>query len=114
MHELSLMEETMAIALDYAQQHHAREIRRIHMRVGLLSGVVPEALQFAFDVMVKGTIAETAEFSIEPVAILCHCPACDIVFEPVDRWIHECPQCHQFGVEVRQGKELELASLEVL
>ncbi|MBF2078043.1 MAG: hydrogenase maturation nickel metallochaperone HypA [Synechococcales cyanobacterium T60_A2020_003] len=113
MHELSLMEETIAIALNYAHQHHAHKIHRIHMRVGQLSGVVPDALQFAFDVAVKGTMAESAHFSMEMLPVVCDCAMCNQPFEPDDPWVYQCPRCQHYSSAILQGKELEIASLEV-
>jgi hydrogenase nickel incorporation protein HypA/HybF len=113
MHELSIMEEMLAIALAYAHQEQSCEIQRIHMRVGVLSGVVPEALQFAFEAIAPGTIAERGELVIERISVRCYCAACTLVFEPLEAWSYECPQCHRYTVDIRQGQELELVSLEV-
>jgi hydrogenase nickel insertion protein HypA len=67
MHEVSLLENTLELALDYARQHNATQIHHLTLRVGQLSGVIPEALQFAFDIVVQGTIAQTATLSIESI-----------------------------------------------
>jgi hydrogenase nickel incorporation protein HypA/HybF len=111
-HEVGLMQSTLGIALERAAQKGARRIHRLTMRVGPLSGVVPEALEFAFDVLARGTIAEGAALEVERVPILCYCPACRLEFQPDDLFC-ECPRCHQVSVEVHQGRELELTSLEV-
>jgi len=112
MHEVSLMQETLAIALARAVEEHARRIHRITMRVGPLSGAVPEALEFAFDVVAHGTIAEGAQFEIESAPLICYCPSCAQEFTPADLFC-ECPGCRQPSAEVCCGRELELVSLEV-
>ncbi|MFW6357903.1 MAG: hydrogenase maturation nickel metallochaperone HypA [Chroococcales cyanobacterium] len=112
MHEVSLMENTLDLALNYAKEQGATEIHWIKLKVGELSGVIPEALEFAFDVVIQGTIAEKARLEIETIPVIAHCPTCDLDFPPSDL-IYECPSCHQFCFEVCQGKELELASLEI-
>lgn len=112
MHEVGLMQSTLGLALERAAQEGARRIHRLTMRVGPLSGVVPEALEFAFDVLAQGTIAEGALLDVERVPILCDCPACRLEFQPDDLFC-ECPRCHQVSVEVHQGRELELTSVEV-
>jgi hydrogenase nickel incorporation protein HypA/HybF len=112
MHEVGIMQNTLDIALEYARKQGASRIHRIVLRVGELSGVVPEALSFAFDVVMQGTIAQNAQLQIEYLPILCYCPTCQQEFQPTD-WIFECPQCHQICTEIRQGKELELSSMEV-
>ena len=112
MHEVGIMENTLAIALKQAAQERASQIHRLTMRIGPLSGVVPEALEFAFDVLTRGTIAEGATLEVERVPIICFCSACRLEFQPSDLFC-ECPQCHAPSIEVRQGRELELASVEV-
>jgi hydrogenase nickel incorporation protein HypA/HybF len=107
------MEETLNLAIVSAESQSAQRIHHLHLRIGLLSGVVPEALRFAFDVVIKGTIAEGATLGIEEVPILCHCTFCDHSFEPKDHYLYECPSCHQFSHTLLQGRELQLTSMEV-
>ncbi len=107
-----MMQDTLAIALRRAAEEGAQRIHRLTMRIGPLSGVVPEALEFAFDVLAQGTIAEGASLEVERVPILCYCPTCRLEFQPEDLFC-ECPRCHDSRVEVHGGRELELASLEV-
>lgn len=112
MHEVSLMQAALDLALDHAANQGAQHLHRLKLRVGTLSGVVPEALEFAFDLVTAGTIAAGATLELETLPALCYCSTCQVEFQPPD-WIYECPRCHQFTAEVRQGRELELVSLEV-
>ncbi len=112
MHEVGLMENALAIALDYAERDRASRIDKICLRVGSLSGVEPEALRFAFDLVTRDTLAETAQLEIIPCPTLCYCGDCQAEFEPVDIG-YDCPRCGTWSTAIVQGKELELASLEV-
>lgn len=112
MHEVGIMESTLDIALKHAQQQGASKIHQLTMRVGAMSGVVPDALEFAFDIVVKGTIAEGARLKVDYLPLKCYCPHCRLEFQS-DNQFYECPQCHRISSEIRQGKELELSSLEV-
>lgn len=112
MHELSIMEQTLTIALEAAQQQQAKQIHRLTMRIGAISGVVPEALQFAFDVSSQSTIAAGGNLAIEIVPVLCHCQQCQQDFHPRDLF-YQCPDCQLFSSQVVRGKEIELLSLEV-
>jgi hydrogenase nickel incorporation protein HypA/HybF len=106
------MQAALEIALARASEQGAEHIHRIRLRVGLLSGVVPEALRFAFDVVVRDTMAEGACLDIEEVPVVCFCPSCQREFSTTG-WFFECPSCGQASADVRQGAELELVSLEV-
>lgn len=112
MHEVGLMQETLTIALGRAREEGASRIHRLTMRVGPLSGAVPEALEFAFEVIARGTIAEGGQLVVESVPIVCFCPRCAMEYQPGDLFCI-CPGCHQPSAEVRRGREMELTSLEV-
>ncbi len=112
MHELSLMEQVRAIALEQAAASGAGRIHRICLRIDSLSGVDPEALAFAFDVVMADGPAEGARLDLEVVATRCLCPDCEQAFEP-DDVIHACPRCGTLSSRILQGRELELTALEV-
>jgi hydrogenase nickel incorporation protein HypA/HybF len=106
------MQDTIILATQQARQAGAQRIHRIMMRVGALSGAVPETLEFAFDVIAKGTMAEGASLEIERVPIRCFCPHCEREFEPAD-FVCECTQCGRPTTDIRAGRELQLTNLEV-
>lgn len=112
MHEVSLMEQTLEIAIESARQQGASKIHRLTMRIGAMSGVVPEALTFAFDIVAQETIAADAKLDIESVPVLCFCPSCTKEFNPPDLF-YECPNCGELRTKLVSGKEIELKSLEV-
>ena len=111
-HEVGLMESMLEIALEHARTRGADRIHAIALRIGRLAGVEPEALGLAFEVVTSGTSAEGARLDIESVPVVCFCYPCEKEFEP-DEFIFACPLCGRFSSEVRRGRELELASLEV-
>jgi hydrogenase nickel incorporation protein HypA/HybF len=113
MHELSLMETVRELALEQAALHGAERITAITLRIGSLAGVEPEALRFAHAVVWEGTIAEGAELRIEEVAGECWCAVCRALFAAADG-VCECPRCGAISRELRRGRELQLASLELL
>jgi len=112
MHEVSIMEEAVRMAVETAKAAQASRVVKLHLRVGTLSAVVPEAMQFAFDVVCRDTIAEGATLEMETVAAACWCPECRAEFECAE-FISECPRCHNLSGELRRGRELEIASVEV-
>jgi hydrogenase nickel incorporation protein HypA/HybF len=106
------MAQTLEIAIENATQQDAHKIHCLKMRIGEMSGVVPEALSFAFDVVTEGTIAQGANLEIEIVPVVCYCPHCQIEFKPKDLF-YECPQCDRLSNKIITGREIELTSLEV-
>ncbi len=112
MHELALMEELRRIALEAAVAQGARRIHAMRLRVGRLSGVDPEALRFAFEVVMAEGMASGAQLELEVVPSRCRCGPCGAPFEPEDL-ILVCPLCGAPAAEVLAGRELELIGLEV-
>jgi hydrogenase nickel incorporation protein HypA/HybF len=107
------MQDTLNIAISNAERNQACQIIKITMNIGKLSGVVPEALEFAFDIVTKNTIAENATLKINNIPIICYCNYCHSNFSPAE-WFFECPNCQQFTNNIIQGKEMELVSVEII
>jgi hydrogenase nickel incorporation protein HypA/HybF len=106
------MQSALSIALEQAEKAGGNRIYGIRLRVGALSGVVPEALQFAFEALTPGTAAESAELAIENIPARFWCANCAKEFES-DNMFAECPDCHKPSGELRAGREMEVASLEI-
>jgi hydrogenase nickel incorporation protein HypA/HybF len=106
------MDSALNLALESAQKEGANRILAIRLRIGALSGVVPDALRFAFDALTPGTLAEGAELAIDDVQARFWCAACAREFEAEDL-LSDCPECHQPSGELRAGREMELAAVEI-
>ena len=112
MHEFSIMQSTLDTAGEKTRAAGGTRIHRLTVRVGRLSGVVPEALRFAFEGLKRESLAANANLEIEEVPAVCWCPDCAEEFETADLK-YECPRCHQPSGDLRRGREMELASLEI-
>ena len=106
------MDSALNLALEQTRLAGANRVHLIRLRIGALSGVVPEALQFAFEALAPGTAAEGARLVIEDVPARFWCAKCAQEFQAEDL-LSECPGCHEPSGELRAGREMELASLDV-
>lgn len=113
MHELSLMEEVRRQALAAAAAEGATRITLVRLRVGELAGVDADALRFAFPVVMAATIAEAAVLAIEAVPATAFCGSCRQPFACPDG-LADCPTCGTISLELLTGRELELASLDLM
>ena len=112
MHELSICQGLIREVEKVAAENNAKSVELIRLRVGGLSGVEPPLLARAFEIARAGTVAENAELEIEegPVVVKCQeCGASSAV--PVNRLI--CEFCGEWRVNVTEGEELLLLSLEI-
>ncbi|GHF71787.1 hypothetical protein GCM10010218_61270 [Streptomyces mashuensis] len=113
MHELSVAAAIIERAADCAREHGAAAVTVVRVRVGELSGVVPDALAFSFDVAREGTPLASARLEVEQVAARAHCAACAADFAvgvPPFLW---CPRCDRPSAELRSGRELEIVAVEL-
>jgi hydrogenase nickel incorporation protein HypA/HybF len=109
MHELSIATALVAIA----QRHAAgRRVSRVDVRVGHLRQVVPSALEFAFELITTGTVLEGAALVIEPVPAVVRCGACAAETEQA-AFPFACSGCGAWDVEVVQGEELLVDSIDL-
>jgi hydrogenase nickel incorporation protein HypA/HybF len=108
MHELSITQSLIDAVLDRTGE---RTVTAVNLRVGPLSGVLPEAMRFCFDVASAGTPLAGARLMIDEPRSVARCRSCYDEFEVADL-ILLCP-CGSADVEVLSGRELMLVSVEV-
>ena len=112
MHELSITQSILSIALEKANTVQASKVSKINLVIGELSGIVDECVQFYFDFLSKDTIAADATlfFRQSPTQLRCH--NCATIFSPHNSdWA--CPSCQEPKIEIISGRELYIDSLEV-
>jgi hydrogenase nickel incorporation protein HypA/HybF len=112
MHEFSIALNIVDIASKTAKEANAEKIKEVEIDVGVLSGVILEALRFALYSAIKGTLLENAEFKINEIPAKVKCNECNTEFEP-DNYIAQCPECNSFNYNFIQGRELRVKSISV-
>ncbi|MBL9208200.1 MAG: hydrogenase maturation nickel metallochaperone HypA [Opitutaceae bacterium] len=113
MHEVGIMESALALVQRHADERGASCVHRVVLRVGALSGVDPDSLRFAFEVVARGTRAEGATLVLDLVPTLVYCSSCRCEFAGDRGAIFTCPQCGDLCGEIRSGRELELSRIEM-
>lgn len=113
MHEMAIVESIMDILEQQAALHKAKRVVRVYLEFGALTAVLPTAVEFAFDVLSKGTVAEGAQLDIKIVPLKAFCPDCgkETIMDDYDPF---CPACSSARLEILQGRdEMRIASLEI-
>ena len=110
MNELSIAHGLLKDLQDQSRKHGVSHVSRVHIRIGSLCGILPEALTFAFAAASEGTVAEGAELNIGVVPARGRCDKCAIDFDVgMDASVFFCPQCGANAGELISGRELEIA-----
>jgi hydrogenase nickel incorporation protein HypA/HybF len=112
MHELSVVESLLAVALENAEKAEATRILRIHVVVGDLAGVVDDYVNIFFSFLSEKTIAAGASIVFTHVPARLRCRTCDVFFSPSELDFR-CPTCNEKQVDIVGGRELYVDKLEV-
>jgi hydrogenase nickel incorporation protein HypA/HybF len=112
MHELSIVASLFEILEDKAREQNAVRVVLVKLKVGKLSGVVPEFLQTAFELYRKDTIAAASDLEIEAVPVRVKCRQCQAETSK-DDFIFVCPLCGSNDLEFIEGTELVLEKIDL-
>ncbi len=113
MHEVALVESLLESVHEQLRDAGVvGRVRRLDVVIGPLSGVVPEAFRFAFEVLSPESLGPNCELVIHTTPARCHCHSCGAVSEIVEL-TYVCPACGSHEVRLEGGRELLLQSIEV-
>ncbi len=112
MHELSLACTLVDMACERARQAGAERVVAIELGLGVLAGVMREALVFGFEAACCNTPAEGARIEIRDEPAAGRCRACGAQCE-LDTFSILCPQCGEPCLSVSGGDQLLLRAIEV-
>ena len=112
MHELSITQSMLDLVTEQAKEAGAREVKKINLVIGEMSGIVEECVRFYFDFIGRETIAEGAVLSFKMIPATARCRSCGKLFE-LEESDWTCPHCQGDSVEIVAGKELFVESIEV-
>ncbi len=112
MHELSVTENILDIALKHATEAHAAKITIIHLVIGELSSIVDDSIQFYWDFLAKDTIAEGAALHFRRLPIELECLECNTRYVPATQEM-ACPECNSQRFSIIQGEEFFLEAIDI-
>jgi hydrogenase nickel incorporation protein HypA/HybF len=107
-HEMAITQSVVDAVCEHAAGRHVRSVK---VEIGALCAVVPDAMQFCFELATAGTVADGAHLDLNMQPGSARCRTCAQSFELTDL-ILLCP-CGSADVEVLAGKDLRILSMEV-
>ena len=111
MHETAIVADMFRIIDEVAKKEKLQRIDKVYFSIGQMMQVVPELFRFAFDAAKEDSIAEEATVEIEFLPVKMKCNKCNHEFEVADN-IFYCPNCESTNLDLIQGKELLIKSIE--
>jgi hydrogenase nickel incorporation protein HypA/HybF len=112
MHELPATQNILDIAINHGKKNNALRILQLNIVIGQLSSFIDDSIQFYWDLISKDTIAEGATLNIVRIPAEFSCLDChnNYALSPDG---FECPECGSSHVEILNGKEFYLKSIDI-
>lgn len=113
MHELSIAASIVDAVTESVSRYPGAKVKEVRLRVGALASVIEDSLQFCWGVSIEGTSLEGANLVVNILPVVVHCAACGKQGELESLQSFRCPHCGEPASEMRQGRELEIDSIEI-
>jgi hydrogenase nickel incorporation protein HypA/HybF len=111
MHEMSIAQSIIDIVEQEMARHGVSKVSVIRLVVGEFTAVVPQSLNFCFELITKDTPLEGVKVEMEQVPLTGRCTACGNEF-PIQEYKFLCPNCQSKEIETIAGKELFVKEIE--
>ena len=113
MHELSIAASVVDAVAESLRGYPGAKVLEVRLRVGALSSVVEDSLQFCWGIATEGTSLAGARLAVAVVPVTVHCEACGADGELESLQSFCCPKCGEPASDVRGGREMEIESVEI-
>jgi hydrogenase nickel incorporation protein HypA/HybF len=111
-HELSVTENLLEIALRHARNAQADKITDLYLVIGQLSSIIDDSVQFYWSIVAKDTPAENSTLHFQRIPARFRCNHCSTEYLYSSETM-ECPNCHSYDIHILTGKEFFLESIKV-
>ena len=112
MHEMALAESVVEIVEDHARKAGSDQVKRVRLEIGALSHVMPEAMEFCFEAVARGSRAEGAVLEVLRIPGRAWCHGCAKEVE-VTSLVDACPECGGVQLQVTGGEDMRIKDMEV-
>jgi hydrogenase nickel incorporation protein HypA/HybF len=112
MHELSVTESVLRIALKHAQSPKYCRVTDVYLVIGRLSTIVDDSVQFYWNFVAEGTAAEGSKLHFRRIPAEMFCQECELCYVPAEGEL-VCPKCGGYQVRVVSGDQFYVEAIEV-
>ncbi len=112
MHELGIARNILEIVRQSVPDNRFPSVKWIRIRIGQLSGIVPDSLEFCLRALLSETDMQQADLIMEKVPMVSLCKDCGHQFT-VEDFAFTCPSCNSVNLELLSGRELEIVDIEL-
>lgn len=113
MHELSIISSIVDSVTETLAAYPGARVKEVRLRVGALASVVEDSLQFCYGIATEGTPLQGSALVVKNLPVVAHCTKCEQDVEIDSLQSFRCRCCGEPVSDLRQGKELEIESIEI-
>jgi len=113
MHEYSIVQSLLEQCEQNAKANNATKVKKVVVKIGMMSGVEPDLLETAFETFKDGTMCEDCEYIQNIQKVKIKCLDCDTVSE-LETHEYNCPKCNSVELDVIDGEDMFLMQLELI
>jgi hydrogenase nickel incorporation protein HypA/HybF len=114
MHELSVaLRIVQALDEELAGEPDDLKISTVALQVGTLTGLIPEALEFSWDMATEGSLLQGSKLDIQIVNAMGYCQGCQSKQTLTNLQSMRCPICREPITQIIGGNEMEILTVEV-
>jgi hydrogenase nickel incorporation protein HypA/HybF len=113
MHELSIAASIVDSVSETAAAYPDARVLEVRLRVGAMASVVEDSLQFCWTIATEDTPLAGSKLVVHTLPIVVHCSNCNSESELAGVQNFHCPRCGNIAADFRQGRELEIESIEI-
>lgn len=113
MHELSIISSIVDSVTEKLVSYPGARVKEVRLRVGALASVIEDSLQFCYGIATEGTLLEGSVLVVKILPVRMHCDKCAQDVEIASLQSFRCPRCEEPVMDMRQGRELEIDSIEI-
>jgi hydrogenase nickel incorporation protein HypA/HybF len=113
MHELSIVSSIVDSVTETLAAYPGARVKEVRLRVGVLASVIEDSLQFCYGIATEGTALEGSALVVRVLPVVAHCVGCAQDVQIGSLQSFRCPRCGEPVSDLRQGRELEIESIEI-
>lgn len=113
MHELSIVSSIVESVIESLEAYPGAQVKEVRLRVGALAAVIEDSLQFCYQIATEDTPLAGSKLVVMILPVVMHCEPCNADVELPTLQSFRCPRCGELVGDMRQGRELEIDSIEI-
>lgn len=112
MHELSVAQNIIDIVKENVSENDIGNVRTIFLEIGEFSGIIPDSLQYCFDIIKSDANLENSKMEIKKIPFVLFCNDCSA--ETTNNvGIRFCDKCGSYNTKIISGTDMQIIKIEL-